>query len=53
MSCCHVFYQQISLYTRLVGPVRTGTENVVPIGIRSRTIQTVASRYHSLRYTGA
>ena len=35
MSCSHVFYPQMPLYTRLVGPVRTGTENLVPIGIRT------------------
>ena len=36
------------LYRRLggpPGPVWTGTENLAPTGIRSRTVQPVASRY--------
>jgi hypothetical protein len=38
---------QYSLYRRLGGPQgRSGpSENLVPIGIRSRTVQTVVSRY--------
>jgi hypothetical protein len=35
MYCCYVFYPHMPLYTRLYGPVRTGTENFVPIGIRT------------------